>query len=439
MSEQFPEAFLQAMQEQLGEAYPQFYSSLSEPSPHSVLLNPFKGHVDLETSAQVPWNPLGRYLALRPEFVKDPHYHAGAYYSQEASSMLVTAIMERLPSQGPRLCLDLCAAPGGKSLNLLNSLSPQDHLVSNEIIRSRYKVLKENLIKWGKLNVSTSCARPSDWASKELKFDLLLIDAPCSGEGMFRKDPKVAQEWSPSAVSFCADRQKSILRDAINCLASGAYLMYSTCTYNEEENGQVCQWLEEQGLSPVQLELPEDWGFQKIRPNAWQAYPHRVQGEGFFLALFKANGEQEERLQSRTNAKVPTQPIDIDLPLGFELRESENKYSLHHSSWAGHIETAREAGIYMDTGLQMGAMKGKDFIPAHDLAMSEVQVQAQGIALEYNEAIRYLRKETFPLSASHEDGWYLARYERSILGWIKIAAGRMKNHYPKSWMIRKRF
>ncbi len=430
---------MERMRARLGEEADAFFESLSDAPHTSITLNPNKrfGHPSVGTS--VPWNPNGRYLVERPSFVSDPHYHGGSYYSQEASSMLVHAILERLPLPEATLGLDLCAAPGGKSIVLLESIGEAGFLISNEVIKARSRILIENLRKWGRANWLPASAHPSSWSRFQDLFDLILVDAPCSGEGMFRKEPKALSEWSEDNVRFCAQRQASILSDIYPCLKNGGFMIYSTCTYSEDENEQRSKQLEEIGLRPFALTLPEDWGFTPVGSNAYQAYPHKVKGEGFFLSVFVKGEPNTMELEKKSkNETELIEPMSITVPEGFRVEVEGERSMMKSSRFEDQIATLLEGRILLQEGLELGRYKGKDFIPSHDLAMSGLVNGIEHVALDHGRAIKYLRRETFPLDIE-KDGWYLMAYEGTILGWAKIAAGRMKNHYPKEWMIRKRW
>ena len=206
-----PIEFVERMRARLGSDADAFFESLSEAPHTSIALNPNKSAGHPQLGSNVPWNPDGRYLPERPSYVSDPHYHAGVYYPQEASSMLVRAVVERLPLPSHPFCLDLCAAPGGKSIALLEAIGTDGFLVSNEVIKARSRILIENLRKWGRVNWLPASAHPSRWKPHEELFDLILVDAPCSGEGMFRKEPNALTEWSeekrtllcPTSVFYC--------------------------------------------------------------------------------------------------------------------------------------------------------------------------------------------------------------------------------------------
>jgi len=308
-----PEEFLSRMQPILGAELPVFIDSLELESPISVRLNPLKKtELDLNLSDPVEWCPSAFYLPKRPSFTLDPNHHAGAYYVQEASSMAILSALKEwcLKTTKPLKILDLCAAPGGKS-TLLRELGRQHLIVSNEVIRSRYQILKENITKWGHVNVMVTNHDVKDFKGLKNFFDIILIDAPCSGEGLFRKDHKARAEWSLANVNICTARQKRILGSTYELLAPEGLLIYSTCTYNNEENTANADWIGElSGYEPVEWSAAEK---NKVMLKAgtetigYQFFPHRTKGEGFYFtgllkqdtgAIFKA---KKSKLKGSTN------------------------------------------------------------------------------------------------------------------------------------------
>ncbi|MDX1666694.1 MAG: RsmB/NOP family class I SAM-dependent RNA methyltransferase, partial [Saprospiraceae bacterium] len=272
-----PEAFLQRTRQQLGDEFEAFVRALDGPPPVSIRLHPRKKFSLPENTGKVKWCPGGLYLPERPVFTLDPHFHAGAYYVQEASSMFLSeAVRQWIDLSQPLRVLDLCAAPGGKT-TLLNSLLPEGSLLlSNETIASRFRILKENATRWGYANTCLSQADPAALSEIDGFFDLVVVDAPCSGEGLFRKDRNARQEWSEELVDFCAGRQKRILTDALGLLAPGGTLVYCTCTYSREENEDNAHWLcEEMDLIPRKMTLSSEWGIEE-QTYGYQLYPHRL-------------------------------------------------------------------------------------------------------------------------------------------------------------------
>ena len=239
-----PPAFTERMQQLLGNESETFFQALVSESPTSIRLNPEKTvNTDLPfselLSRQVPWCSNGYYLKERPSFTSDPLLHGGAYYVQEASSMFLQVVLQQITEDTPLRVLDLCAAPGGKSTLLANNLPKDSLLVSNEVIKSRASILKENIIKWGYDHIVVTNSDPNRFTGMKGAFDMILVDAPCSGEGMFRKDEKAITEWSENNLRLCEERQKRILSDVWDALAPGGYLVYSTCTYNPGENEDI--------------------------------------------------------------------------------------------------------------------------------------------------------------------------------------------------------
>ena len=283
-----PSDFSSRMQTVLGHSYQAFESALTETAPVSIRKNPMKKSDLFEDSTQIPWEPRGYYLNERPSFTLDPAFHAGAYYVQEASSMLIGYALRQVIDFSENLkILDLCAAPGGKSTLLLSHMNQNSVLLSNEVIRTRVNILKENLHKWGNPNVLVSNHEAEDFKPLNGFFDLVLIDAPCSGEGLFRKDENARREWSVDNVKLCAARQRKIVANAVDLLREGGILLYSTCTYNAQENMGNVQWVAEQfDCESLSINLPPNWGVVELNENnryGYQCYPHLLKGEGLSL------------------------------------------------------------------------------------------------------------------------------------------------------------
>ncbi|RAJ97875.1 16S rRNA C967 or C1407 C5-methylase (RsmB/RsmF family) [Larkinella arboricola] len=445
-----PTSFRQQMQQQLGVDYPAFQTALQQPPPVSVRVNPQKKILLTNTLQSVPWCAEGFYLPERPVFTLDPLFQAGAFYVQEASSMLLAeALRQTVRLQRPLRVLDLCAAPGGKSTLLASLLSSDSLLVCNEVIRSRVPVLKENLEKWGFPNVAISNHDPEDFRNLNGFFDVVLVDAPCSGEGLFRKDPEAMQEWSEENVRICAARQQRILTAAAPLLCDNGLLFYSTCTYNDAENVQNAQWLTANGFENVTLDLPVSWGIvDKVvdKTVGYQCYPHRVRGEGFFLSIFKKKqrsgtvmavprgfrslkpvpNRQEKVLQSFLK-----QPGDFS----FYVKPNGDIFALPEALSAD-LRILDTALFNKGFGLEMGTFKGNDFIPSHALALSTaIAENLPAVDLSKEDAIRYFKKENLVLADSVK-GWLLARYEGLNLGWLKGVGNRVNNYLPKEWRIR---
>ena len=258
-----PEEFTRSMAALLGEEYPLFNSSLTQSPPVSIRLNPGKTYPLDDTYEKVPWCDTGYYLPGRLPFTFDPLFHTGVYYVQEASSMFVGYILRQLIKE-PVILLDLCAAPGGKTTLALSSLPQGSFVISNEYVPQRAVILAENVIKWGNPYCAVTNASPADYGKLEEAFDVLMIDAPCSGEGMFRKDPASITEWSPRNIKNCVQRQRTIINDVWNSLRPGGIAIYSTCTYNTDENEDMAEYLcRELGCKPVSVSYPQEWGITR--------------------------------------------------------------------------------------------------------------------------------------------------------------------------------
>ena len=279
-----PSAFTQRMHRLLQTETDRFLDVLQKAAPVSIRFNTAKlAPAGVRCSAwegmrPVKWCPEGLYLDKRPLFTLDPYLHGGGYYVQEASSMFLSYILKQLLKGEAVRVLDLCAAPGGKSTLLASQLPDGSLLVSNEVIRSRAVILKENLIKWGRDHVVITQNDPADFKKLNQAFDLILVDAPCSGEGMFRKDREAIEEWSEANLHLCRERQKRIISDIWDSLKPGGYFIYSTCTYNPEENERIVEWIQEKwGAESIKIEHP----FPEITAAetplyGYRFYPHKV-------------------------------------------------------------------------------------------------------------------------------------------------------------------
>ena len=440
-----PKEFEHTLQGKLGDSFPQFLNCLADPSPTSIRLNPNKLFT-LEGEA-VAWSKLGKYLEQRPVFTLDPSFHAGAYYVQEASSMfLEQAIVQAIDLTKPIRVLDLCAAPGGKSTHLLSLLHPESLLVSNEVIRSRASILAENIQKWGHSNVVVTNNDPEDFSRLPGFFDVIVVDAPCSGEGLFRKDPHAIQEWSPANVELCTKRQRRILEDVWPSLKTDGLLIYSTCTYNEKENEENLQWLSEQhNIESVKLEIDISWNIDVVNRknfNGYRFYPHRVKGEGFFLAAFR-----KREMQSETRMKIKRSLNTPPKKISEALREWIAEGNFYFYSWNElvhllpdscheEVEYLAEHLKIVQAGTPFAIAKHEKLIPEHAAALSIHLNKESFLQINVNleEAIQFLRKESIHKDASK--GFTLVMYNNLTLGWINILDYRTNNLYPKEWRIR---
>ncbi len=386
---QLPDDFIQLIRPAFGEErFARFLQALSEESPVSIRVNPRHG-LELRTESgesAIPWCRNAFYLSARPNFTFDPLLHAGCYYVQEASSMFLDEVLrQHLPSY-PVMALDLCAAPGGKSTLMRSALPDGSVLYSNEPIPKRASILLENVEKWGyDHHIVTNCY-PKDYKKSKLQFDVILCDVPCSGEGMFRKDPDSIKEWSLKHVQQCQLLQRDIVSNAWQCLVPGGLLIYSTCTYNTREDEENVRWMmEEFDAEPLSVHTEVEWGItgsllEGFTSPVYRFIPGYTKGEGLFMAVMRKKGERQSRK--------------------FQIKEN----SLLHQ------------------------------LPKHRLDTTETQYpQAE---LSYTQSIAFLRGEALVLSPDVPRGIVTVTFKGYPLGQVKNIGNRANNLYPKEWRIR---
>jgi len=420
----------------------------------SIRLNPEKNFNPNVASWQeekiIPWCNQGRYLIGRPSFTTDPLIHAGAYYVQEASSMfLEMAVQQTCDLNASLRVLDLCAAPGGKSTHLLSLLNQDSLLVSNEVIRQRVNVLSENISKWGSASVVVTHNDPAHFQRLPEFFDLIVVDAPCSGSGLFRKDPLAIESWSVANVDLCSQRQQRILADVMDSLKSGGILIYSTCSYSIEEDENNADWLlQEMQMEPFKLSIPQNAGIvETASPRSYapgyRFFPDKVDGEGFYLAAFKKKGmaKRADVMQvTKDWQTVSKQAIAI---LQKWVQPNEN---ISFISWESQllavpatqlnaIQQLQKHLYIRKAGTLAGSIIRDEWIPDHDMAMNPLmKIEVPKISLNKSDALQYLRRNVFELDTGLK-GWALVQFEGINLGWIKLLPGRINNYYPKDWRI----
>ncbi|NEM98791.1 rRNA methyltransferase [Pontibacter sp. BT327] len=447
-----PITFESRMQRLLGENFQNFQQALQQTPPVSIRVNRNKFQHNIALP-QVPWTTSGYYLTERPAFTLDPLLHAGTYYVQEASSMFLEhALQQTIDLNQPLQVLDLCGAPGGKSTHLASLISPDSLLVSNEVIKSRATILAENIAKWGSVNVLVTNNDPRDFSRLTDFFDVMVVDAPCSGEGMFRKDPQAIGEWSEENVQLCARRQQRILSDVWGALKPGGVLIYSTCTWNEAENEENMAWLAKQeNAQPVTINYEDCWGIKRSALHGvegYRFYPHAVQGEGFFLAVMRKSGEAEEtnyssgkkkkyKLQEAGKKEKALVQNWLQNPDDFAwVQHNETIFTVPENLFEAADEVYQKLYVVYG-GTQVAEVAGKKVKPLQPLALSQhlnqEAFQTQELTLE--QAIRYLRKEDICLG-THGTDWVLLHYRNRPLGWAKQIGNRINNYYPKEWRIR---
>jgi 16S rRNA C967 or C1407 C5-methylase (RsmB/RsmF family)/NOL1/NOP2/fmu family ribosome biogenesis protein len=451
MKHAIPPAFEEQMKVVLPHEWPLLKETLATPSPVSIRVNEKKYQYTSEHA--VPWTTTGFYLAERPVFTLDPVFHAGAYYVQEASSMfLEQALRQTVDLQQPLRVLDLCAAPGGKSTHAVSLLHPDSLLVSNEVIRSRAAILSENMQKWGTPNVVVTNNDPEDFTKLPGFFDVIIADAPCSGEGLFRKDPDAMAEWSENNVQLCSKRQRRIISDIWPCLRENGILIYSTCTYNTLENEENLHWLKQHHDAEfLSLETSPDWGVETIGDHGirgYRFYPHRVKGEGFFLSVIRKKEAQQEYQFKKTkfvinnSFQAPSKKIQEQLKEW--VKEPETKAFIQRDQVVQFFPAAQAETIQIlahnlhlvSAGTFMATLKHDKLIPEHAFALSTALNDIfPSLELTEEQALQYLRKETLSLE-THHTGFSLMKYRGIPLGWGNVLPNRINNLYPAEWRIR---
>lgn len=386
------------------------------------------------------------------------------------------AVRRYLPERAVAV-LDLCAAPGGKSTHLRSLLPAGSLLVANEVMRNRVQVLAENLTKWGHPDVVVTNSDPAEFTPLEHLFDCILTDVPCSGEGMFRKDEAAIGEWSPENVEICWQRQRRILTDIWPCLKPGGLLVYSTCTYNTKENEENVRWIrDELGAEVLPLDVPAGWNItgNLLAGEDFPVYrflPHKTQGEGFFLAVLRKAGDEEEAdgmwtaQMGRSNAdklasgkqkgkkgnggkaasssafgkeQLATVQGWLRGAEGYSLMPEGQTLTAFATSWLAVLSALKQHVRVLQAGVTLAETKGKDCVPAHALAMSSL-LRREAFACEevdYPTAIAYLRKEAVTLSGTAPRGFVLLAYRDFPLGFVKNVGNRANNLYPQEWRIR---
>lgn len=428
-----------------------FEQSHTQTVPVSVRLNPLKPACGFEVGKPVPWASNAYYLPERPIFTNDPLFHAGCYYVQEASSMFVEqAFTQTVDTSKPLTVLDACAAPGGKSTLLVSLLGEESLLVSNEVISTRVPVLTHNMAKWGTINSLVTNSDPHDFSRLPNFFDVMVVDAPCSGSGLFRKQEDAIEHWSEENVNHCSLRQQRILADLLPSLKQDGVLIYSTCSYSVEENESMCDYLCEQfSLETIKLKILPEWGItetdsDKHKAFGYRFFPHLAQGEGFFLACFKKTTAVEGNI-NRNQHKLFTK-ISADEMAG--IKSVINDENLDFVKFYDDIVGFHKGSTYVvnkvasalkikKLPLHIGQLKGKDFIPHPYLAYQDrINSNVVKVDTDSTTALQYLRKQPFVLSEATK-GFTLLSYNGFNLGWFKNLGNRINNYYPAEWRILK--
>ena len=423
-----PEAFLLRMRKQLGEEYEEYLQSLERPRAVALRFNPLKGDAPSMGFVRepVPWEPEGFYYDPDARPGLHVYHEAGVYYLQEASAMAPVALLD--PQPGERVC-DLCAAPGGKTTQIAGRMNGEGFLLCNEINPKRAKILSRNIERMAVANALVTNEHPANLAKKYPGyFDRVLVDAPCSGEGMFRKEEAAVTDWSQETVEMCARRQAEILHSAAQLVRSGGRLVYSTCTFAPEEDEEaVANFLQEHPeFEPEILNAP--W-FVPVENGGHRMWPHKLLGEGHFAAVLKKTGGEETDHDIPGGEKLPAQwtafakELGIKLPDGKAISFGQNLY------WAPEeLPDIRKIKV-MRPGLELGTVKKDRFEPAHALALWLKDCKnTESYGAESEEMKAYIHGDVV---TSEKKGWCLVCADNYSIGWGKGDGRVLKNHYPK--------
>ena len=423
-----PEAFLQRMEAQLGSEYPAFLESLERPRAVALRFNPLKGERPVLpfVGAPVPWEPEGFYYDPETRPGLHVYHEAGVYYLQEASAMAPVALLD--PKPGERVC-DLCAAPGGKTTQIAGRMLGQGFLMCNEINPKRAKILSRNIERMGVANALVTNEHPETLASRFPGFfDRVLVDAPCSGEGMFRKEEAAVTDWSQETVQMCARRQREILDSAARLVRPGGRLVYSTCTFAPEEDEEtVAAFLEAHPeFTPEPVEAP--W-FVPGENASYRMWPHKLLGEGHFAAVLRKTQGESGEVPACPGEKCPkawesfAKELDITLPEGKAVSFGQSLY------WAPTELPELNRLKVLRPGLELGTERKGRFEPAHALALwLKTCAVAESFPPESPEMKAYLHGDVVP---SGKKGWCLVQAGGYAIGWGKGDGSVLKNHYPK--------
>ena len=425
----------------------------------SVRINPFKWRqaflplttYHLPLSSPVPWCATGFYLSERPSFTLDPLFHAGCYYVQEASSMFLEQMIKTVyPDHAAAnyKVLDLCAAPGGKTTHL-SALFPEGLIVSNEVIKTRSGILTENAVKWGKENIMVTSNDAADFKPLQGYFDTIVIDAPCSGSGMFRKDPGAIEEWSLQNVNHCSKRQQRIIEDIWPALKENGILVYATCSYSVEENENILAWISKKyNVESIRVNIEDSLGIVESASGAggmhgYRFYPDKIKGEGFFIAAIRKKEIADVSVPKPKNFAMASDqertaivPF-LNAPEQFEYVCANEEITILKKSDMEDIAVLFAALYVKKMGVKAGKVIRSELIPAHDLALSTIIVSnLEAINVQMEMALDYLRKKDIP-AGNAARGWNVVRFRDYNLGWAKVLANRVNNYYPQHFRILK--
>ncbi|MDE6481101.1 MAG: RsmB/NOP family class I SAM-dependent RNA methyltransferase [Muribaculaceae bacterium] len=453
-----PDGFKTLMRSEIGEKRAEIlFSALREEPETSLRVNirklPSKPlYPDM---MPVEWCISGSYLAERPNFTHNPLLHAGAFYVQDASSMAYETIVKRLIGDNPVRVCDLCAAPGGKTTAILNALPEGSVMLANEYVASRANILKENLCKYGYPDVIATNCDTSRLAEMKGCFDIVAIDAPCSGEGMMRKEEAARRQWSEGLIKQCATLQREIIANGVEMLKPDGFLIYSTCTFNTSEDEDNAAWIAETyGLEPIDTGLAGKYGIQgevKGQIPCLRFMPGFTRGEGLFISVFKKpKNSQSDKAPSKARKKGKkdgkgTEKTDKRMIETAKSWVSGDYEIVNHNGFllamtpetSDLLESIPKGVRIISAGVEIGEIKGKDLIPSHPLAMSTVKAHSfPEVELSKEDALRYLSRDAVLLPEQTPKGYVTVTYEGYPLGFLKNLGNRANNLYPNEYRIK---
>lgn len=443
-----PLDFIEDMRQQLGSEADLLFRALDSEPTTAIRLNDKVNTLTFDCDIdEVPWHLEGYYLSERPQFTLDPLFHTGSYYVQEASSMFIQQALDQYVSPNS-VILDLCAAPGGKSTLISQFLGKDGLLVSNEVNRQRVFILSENIQKWGNGNTVVTHNPASDFGERcRNLFDCVLVDAPCSGEGMFRKDLNARAEWSRKTVQMCAERQRKILMDVWDALRPGGILIYSTCTFNKEENEHNVEWVAEcLGADVLELDYDTDWGIVEGHPG-YHFYPHKVKGEGLYVCVLQKKADSYTPFRIPTPKKPQGQKVEdeallqswLRYPQDWVFRQGDRFVTAYPARYKELIDYLTTCLTCISLGFGIGEKKRIAMVPQHSLSMAKgFRKDAFPIMdLSLEKALAYLRSDALEVEEGMPTGIILLTYEDVPLGFVKNVGNRLNNLYPNEWRIRR--
>ena len=446
-----PFDFIEQMRPVLGGELDAFLRSLQTERETSVRLNdkvPFEALSVLHDAGmeEVPWCPDGYYLKRRPQFTLDPLMHAGCYYVQEASSMFLDEVLAQFV-RPDSIVLDMCGAPGGKATLISQFLNEEGLLITNEVVRQRVFILSENIQKWGNGNAVVTHNQARDFGDKaENLFDCVLVDAPCSGEGLFRKDEGAVDEWSLRNVQMCAERQRDILRYVWPALKPGGILIYSTCTYNPSEDEDNALFIRDTlGADVLKVDIDPAWNITLSARAGYHFYPHKTRGEGFYLCVFRKREAPFTPFRAKAEKTRGSKTVDelgelqswLQHPERWSIRQSDRFTEAYPTRHKELIDWLSTHFTCVSTGFGIGELRGKHVAPQHSLSMlKDFRKEAfPQVELSLEMALAFLRSEALILP-NQPSGYLLMTYQGVPLGFVKNIGNHSNNLYPNEWRIR---